>query len=136
VVFTFRTRYYIEIEVLDLIQAYRISGPAIVRGCDTPVGQEVTLRIPVGKVVLYSQDDKWRDSLAKGIDSLDHHYPFAVARLGQLCLAIAIRGRNHYTYKDNSYYKSSLVEVIDIVIHDAVLGLDVSYESKPLANNL
>jgi len=126
----------VEVEVLDPIQAYRISGPAIVRGCDTPVGWEVILRILVGEVVLRGQDDEWRDGLAKGIDSLDHRCLFAVARLGQLCLATAIRGRNHHAREDNSHYKSSLVEVVDIVIHDAVLGLDVSYESKPLANDL
>jgi len=87
-------------------------------------------------VVLYSQDNEWRDGLAKGIDSLDHYCPFIVARLGKLYLAIAIRGCNYYTREDDTHYKPSLVEVIDIVIHDAVLGLDISYKSKPLANDI
>ena len=51
-VFAFRTRCYIEVEVLDPIQAYRISSPAIVGSCDTPVSREVALGIPVGEVVL------------------------------------------------------------------------------------
>jgi len=59
-----------------------------------------------------------------------------VARLRQLCLTTAIQGRNHHTYKDDTYYKPSLVEVIDIVIHNTILSLDVSYEGKPLANDL
>jgi len=87
-------------------------------------------------VVLRSQDDKQRDSLAEGIDSLDHYCLFTVARLGKLCLATAIRGCDHHTREDDTYYKPSLVEIIDIVIYDAVLGLDISYESKPLANNI
>ena len=79
-----------KVEVLDPIQAYGISSPAVLGSCDAPVGWEVALGIPVGEVVLRGQDDKRRDSPAKGIDSLDHRCPLAVARLGQLCLAMAI----------------------------------------------
>ena len=87
-------------------------------------------------MVLRSQDDKRRDSLAEGIDSLDYRCPFAVTRLGQLCLATAIRGYNYHTCEDDAHHKPSLVEVIDIVVHNAVLGLNVPYEGKLLANNL
>ena len=59
----------------------------------------------------------------------------AVARLGQLCLATAIQGCNYYACKDNAYYKPSLVEVVNIVIYDAVLGFNVLHEGKPLAND-
>jgi len=122
--------------VLDLIQAYRINSPAIIGSCDTPVGQEVALNILVSKVVLHGQDDEQRDSLAEGINPLDYHCLLAIARLGQLCLATAIRGRDHYTHEDDAYYKPSLVEVVDIVVHDTVLSLDISYKCKPLANDL
>ncbi len=71
-----------EVEVLDPIQANGISYPAIVGSCNTPVGWEVALSIPVGKIVLYVQDNKGRDSPAKGINALDHRCPLAVARLG------------------------------------------------------
>jgi len=52
-IFTFRTRYYIEVEVLDPIQAYYISRPAIVGSCNTLVSWEVALGILVSEVVLY-----------------------------------------------------------------------------------
>ena len=71
-----------EVEVLDPIQANGISRPAIIGSCDTPVGREVALRIPVGEVVLRGQDNERRDSLAKGINALDHYCLLAVARLG------------------------------------------------------
>jgi hypothetical protein len=100
------------------------------------VGWEVILGILVGKVVLYGQDNKRRDSPAKGINALDHRCPLAVARLGQFCLAIAVRGRNYYAREDNAHYKPSLVEVVGIIVQDTVLGLDVPYEGKPLANDL
>ena len=82
------------------------------------------------------QDDEGGDSLAEGIDSLDNRCLFAVARLGQLCLSTAIRGRNHYTSEDDAYYKPSLVEVIDIVIYNTVLSLNVSYKGKLFANDI
>jgi len=126
----------VEVEVLDPIQANCIGRPAIVSGCDTPVGWEVVLGIPVSEVVLYGQDNKGRDGPAEGINSLDHRCPHTVARLGQLYLATAIRGYNHHTREDNAHHEPSLVEVIDIVIHDAVLGLSIPYEHKPLANDV
>jgi len=135
-VFAFRTRRYIEVEVLDPIQAYYISRPAIFGSCDTPVGWEVALGVPVGEVVLYGQDNKGRDRPAEGIDSLDDRCPLAVARLGQLCLATAVRGRNHHTRENDAHHEPSLVEVVDIVVHDTVLSLNVSYEGKPFANDL
>jgi len=126
----------VEVEVLDPIQANYIGRPAIVSGYDTPVGWEVTLGVPVSEVVLYGQDDEGRDGPAEGINSLDHRYPHTVARLGQLCLATAIRGYNHHAHEDNAHHEPSLVEVIDIVIHDTVLGLGIPYERKPLANDV
>ena len=81
-VFAFCTRRCMEVEVLDPIQAYRISSPAVFGSCDALVGREVALGIPVGEVVLCGQDNERRDRPAEGIDSLDNHCPFAVARLG------------------------------------------------------
>jgi hypothetical protein len=124
------------VEVLDPIQANGIGSPAIVGSRDTPIGQEIALGIPVGEVVLRGQDNEWRDGSAKCIDALDYRCPFAVARLGQLRRATAIRGCNHHTRADNAHYKPCLVEVVDIVIYNAVLGLDVPYESKPFADDL
>ncbi len=81
-IFAFRTRCCIAVEVLDPIQAYYISRPAIVGGCDALIGREVALSVLVGEVVLRSQDDEGRDSLAEGIDALYHRCLLAVARLG------------------------------------------------------
>jgi len=67
---------------------------------------------------------------------LYYRCPLAVARLYQLCLTTAIRGRNYYAYEDDAYYEPSLVEVVDVFIHYTILGLDVLYEGKPLANDL
>ena len=81
-VFAFRSRRCIEVEVLDPIQANGIGSLAIVGGCDTLVGWEVALGVLVSEVVLRGQDDERRDSPADSINALDHCCPLAVARLG------------------------------------------------------
>ena len=87
-------------------------------------------------MVLRGQDDEGGDGPAEGINSLDNRCPFAVARLGELCLATAIRGRNHHAREDDAHHEPSLVEVIDIIVHDAVLSFNVLHKRKPLANDL
>ena len=87
-------------------------------------------------MVLCGQDDERRDGLADGIDALDHYCLLAVARLGELCLATAVQGRNYHSYENDAHYKPSLIEVIDIVIHNTIFSLDVSYKGKLFANNL
>jgi hypothetical protein len=98
-------------------------------------GAYLVPRWPCGAKIPLTEEE-WRDGLAEGIDALDHHCPFTVTRLGQLCLATAIRGRDYHAYEDNAHHEPSLVEVVDIVIYNTVLSLNVSYESKPLTNNL
>ena len=49
---------FMEVEVLDPIEADCIDGPAIVGGCDLPVSWEVALGVLVGKVVRRGQDDE------------------------------------------------------------------------------
>ena len=80
-------KHVMAIEVLDPIQAYCIGSPAIIGSCDALGSREVALGVPVGEVVLPSQDDEGGDSPTKGIDALDHCCLLAVARLGQLCPA-------------------------------------------------
>ena len=76
------TTRYMMVEVLDPIQAYLIGSPAIRSRCNTPVRQKTALFVPVGQVVLCSQDDEWRNSPAKSIHALNDCSPLAVARLG------------------------------------------------------
>ena len=87
-------------------------------------------------MVLCGQDDEGWDRLAEGIDSLDDRCLLVVARLGQLCLATAVRGRNHHARENDAYYKPSLVEVVDVVVHDTVFSFNVLYEGKLFANDL
>ncbi len=68
--------------MLDPIQAYRISSPAIIGSYDVPVGREVALGVLVSEVVPPSQDNEEGDSLTKGIDALDHRCLLTVAKLG------------------------------------------------------
>ena len=57
-VYTFRTRYYMEIEVPNPIHTFLISSPAIIGYYNTPGSRKVTLLILVSKIILPSQDNK------------------------------------------------------------------------------
>ena len=52
--FAFYAKCYIVVEVLDLIQAYYISSPAIIGSYNALVSQEVALSVLVSEVVLPS----------------------------------------------------------------------------------
>ena len=51
-IFTLRTRYYMEIKVPNPIHTFLISNPAIISCCNTLVGRKVALLIPIGEVIL------------------------------------------------------------------------------------
>ncbi len=83
-IFAFRTRCRMEVEVLDPIQANGISSPAIVGGCDTPVGWEVALGVPVGEVVVIErirQRMKWGQDLPLQEKAFIQDHPELVSHL-------------------------------------------------------
>ena len=92
--------------------------------------------VPVGKVILRSENDEWRNRPTLGTYALDHYCPFAIARLSEFGLATAVRGRNHHPREDDAHHEPSLVEIVGILIEDPILGLGVLYKRKPLANDL
>ena len=55
-----RTRYYIVVEVLNLIQAPLVVGLSIIGRIDRPVAWNTSLIVPAGLVVFYGEYNKWR----------------------------------------------------------------------------
>ena len=87
-------------------------------------------------MILRGQDDERRDRPTKGIDSLNYSRPFAVARLGELCPAKAIRGCDYHARRDDAHHEPGLIEVVDIVIQDTVLSYHIPHKRKPVADDL
>ena len=48
----------------------------------------------------------------------------------------AIRGSNYHGGGEDAHHEAGLVEVVHVFLEDAVVGFDVVYKRKPLANNL
>ena len=67
-------------------------------------------------------DDKQRDVPAVGTDALNHGNLFPITRLDLFSLSAAIGAGYDYRGRDLAYYKAGLIEVIDILVLDAVLG--------------
>ena len=70
-------------------------------------------------------DDKRRDTPAVGTDALDYGNPFAITRLDLLSFTVTVGARDDYSGRDLAHHKAGLVEVVDILVLDAVLGLNI-----------
>jgi len=115
------------VEVLDLIQGSIIARLAVCRGLDYLGVGEATLGVPGGEVVDALQDQEWQQYKAIAAYILNRCRPFPVARLKLLALATSFSTRNNHASIDNTHYKACLVEVVEVVVLDAVLCTHVSY---------
>ena len=67
--------------------------------------------------------DERREALTVRTDALDHGNPFPITRLDLFSLSVTISTGYDYCGRDLAHYKAGLVEVIDILVLDTVLGL-------------
>ena len=112
-------------EMLNPVQARLVIGPSIRGWFYYPVARESAVDVPIGKVVGALYHNERRDTPAIGTDTLDYGNPFAIARLDLLSFAVTVGARNDYSRRDLAHYKAGLVEVIDILVLDAVLSLNI-----------
>jgi hypothetical protein len=77
---SFRTRFYIYIEVLQLLKTEFVYYLAVFARTDHPVAWEVLLK-PRGEEVNTVKDNKRWKGLTKRVDCLDYRNPFAVSWL-------------------------------------------------------
>ena len=116
------------VEVLDLFQGSLIVSLAIWRGLNDLVRQEAALSILGGKVVNALDDYKQKQYKAIATYVLNYSRLFLIARLKLLALATLISMYNDYTAANNTHYKAHLVEVVEVVVLDAVLCMHVGYQ--------
>ena len=123
-------------EMLNPVQARLVIGLSILGRFNYLVAWEGAIGVLIGEVVSTLHDDERRDTPAVGIDALDYGNPFAIARLDLLSFAVTVGARNDYSGSDLVHHKAGLVEVVDILVLDAVLGLDVLEKTEPAGDLL
>ena len=116
------------VEVLDLFQGSLIVSLAIWRGLNDLVGREAALGVLRGEVVDALDDYKQRQRKAVAAYAFDCSRLFPIARLKLLALAMLISMCNDYTAANNAYYKAYFVEVVEVVVLDAVLCMHIGYQ--------
>ena len=109
--------------MLNPVQARLVIGPSILGRFNYPVAWEGTVGVPINEVVGAFNHDERRDTLAVGINALDHGNLFAITRLDLLSLSGTIGTGYDYYRRDLAYHKASLVKVVDVLVLDAVLSL-------------
>jgi hypothetical protein len=81
-------------------------------------------------------NEKRREVLPFAIDILNRRRLFPVTRLNCLTSSTSIGVYYDYRYRDNAYYKAGLIEVVEVVVIDAVLRPYIIYKLKLHANKL
>jgi hypothetical protein len=81
-------------------------------------------------------DEKRQEAPPFAIDALNRYRPFPIARLDSLTSSMSIGACHYHRYTDNAHHKPSLIEVVEVAVVDAVLGLHVVHKLKPCANKL
>ena len=119
------------IEMPNPVQACLIIGPSILGWFNYPIAWEGAIGVPISEVVGTLHDDERRDTLAVGIDALDHGNPFPITRLDFFSLPAPVDARHDYRGRDLAYYKAGLVEVIDILVLDAVFRFKIHEKREP-----
>jgi hypothetical protein len=129
-------RLCMPVKVLQPVKTKLVSSPAVFRDANNPVlGQGIVL-VPVGQVLAGFEDDVGRNSPSCGIDALDDCYPLPIARLDLLCSSWLPCICNNYSRAYLAHHEACLVEVVRVVVQDAILGFDVRYKGKPALYNL
>jgi hypothetical protein len=118
-------------EVLDPFKSSIVIGPAIRGGLNDPVGWEIGLGVPGGKVgfALYDQKGRYHKTVAR--DTLNSRRPFSIASLQLLPSALSIGTCDDHTAADDSHHKAGLVKVIEVLVLDRVLGAHILHQPEP-----
>ena len=121
------------VEVLELVYPIVVSNLAIITNPKKLVSQETSLVLR--RQVVYTSEDNYRQNyLASYINALDNCNLLTVARLYSFWPASSLRPYNNQLYCNLTYYKASLVKVIDVFIYDTVLSSIVLYLLELLLN--
>jgi hypothetical protein len=87
-------------------------------------------------VVARLKDNKGRNSLTFSVDALYNYCLLSIAWLDYLWPSSSLRSCNNCSCRYLAYHKASLVEVIGIVVLDAILSFDIGYEAEPALDYL
>ena len=104
----------------------------ILAECDNLIRRKRAILILGYEVIFIDNYDKRRYGPAVRINTLNHYNPFAITRLYHLNFTTPFRTYNNYNRGDLSYYKPSLVKVLNIIFIYLIFDYHISYEVKPL----
>jgi hypothetical protein len=121
----------VSVKVLKPLESNFVSYPAIVTNSDSPISWDISFLVLGREVVLSSKDKKGWDRPASSVDCLDHRHLLPITWLDSLRSASPLCSCHDELSRDLAYHKASFVEVVYIIIIDAVRSLCLLYKLKP-----
>jgi hypothetical protein len=88
------------IKVLYLFQTRLIIYPSIACRFDDPAVWETAFRIPIHKMYLPLNHQKWRDTPTSAIDTNNRCSPLSIARLNSFASVTSISAYNDHSWAD------------------------------------
>jgi hypothetical protein len=82
----------------------------------------------------FENEERW-GSPARCVNSSNQNYPLSTARLNLGLFKTPTRRFHYLDRPSNIYLEASLVEVVDIIVENVILGSNVAYKMKPVTNN-
>ena len=104
--------FYMRIKMLQLGNTKLIYYLAVITYCYNLVQQYIITLVLYREVVLTYKDQKQRDSLSIGVNSLNYYYLFAVSQLNYFQMVTLLRAYYNYASSNNAYLEASFIKVI------------------------
>jgi hypothetical protein len=124
------------VKVLPPVKTKLVSSPAVLRDSNHPVLRQIFLFVLACEVVGALEDDKGRNSPPFSINAVNNCCPLPIAWLDFLWFSSSLRSWNNCSSKCLAHHEACLVEVVRVVIQNAILGFGIGYQAEPALDYL
>ena len=122
--------------MLETWNSILIHCPAVVPNSNNPLAGYRLVLVPGAGMKLARKDDVGWNRPPERVIALDYYCPLAVAWLNRFAFPTALCARNDYLRQYNTYSRANLVEVVRVLVLDAVLLLHRANKPELIADNL
>ena len=110
--------------------------PTVFRNRELPIFRYTYILIPFRDVYKPFVDDEGWNGVSSCADPLDDCYPLSIAWLDNFRLRSSFGTSDDLQGRSNTHLKASFIEVLYVIVVDAVLGFSILKQLEPRVDNL